>query len=298
MKIEWNIQTSLATSQIYQLMQLAADCALVAEGVALPCGMGVHIVNEREIQRLNGLYRGINLATDVLSFPQINYPEGKKANEAARSLRVNYDDSLKAVMLGDLFFSMQHIISQAVEYGHALEREAAYLCAHGVFHLLGYDHINENEKQEMRIMEEKALNMMGLGREEKEKITDQQLVLLAKQAMERSYSPYSNYPVGSALLSKDGRVFLGCNIENASFGLSNCGERTAVFKAVSEGVTEFEAIAIASKNSAPWPCGACRQVLNEFAPDIRVLVTWGDNQVAQSSLDTLFPHGFGPKDLA
>ncbi len=128
-------------------------------------------------------------------------------------------------------------------------------------------------------------------------MTDERLLELAREAMTRSYSPYSHYPVGAALLSSDGRVFLGCNIENAAFGLTNCGERTAIFKAVSEGVRDFTTIAIAATNSAPWPCGACRQVLNEFAPGIRVLVTWGDGFVDEAPLSKLLPHGFGPESL-
>ena len=114
--------------------------------------------------------------------------------------------------------------------------------------------------------------------------------------MKRSYSPYSHYPVGAALLCADGRIFQGCNIENASFGLTNCAERTAMFKAISEGADEFTAIAIAANGSAPWPCGACRQVLNEFAPGIRVLVTW-DGNTDEKPLSELLPCGFGPKSL-
>ena len=102
--------------------------------------------------------------------------------------------------------------------------------------------------------------------------------------------------VGAALLCADGRVFQGCNIENASFGLTNCAERTAMFKAVSEGAREFTAIAIASRDAAPWPCGACRQVLNEFAPNIRVLVTW-QGGTESATLPELLPHGFGPQQL-
>ena len=122
------------------------------------------------------------------------------------------------------------------------------------------------------------------------------LLEMARQAMLRSYSPYSGYPVGAALLCADGRVFQGCNIENASFGLTNCAERTAMFKAVSEGAREFTAIAIASRDAAPWPCGACRQVLNEFAPNIRVLVTW-QGGTESATLPELLPHGFGPQQL-
>ena len=92
-------------------------------------------------------------------------------------------------------------------------------------------------------------------------------------------------------------MYLGCNIENASFGITNCAERTALFKAVSEGEREFSAIAIASNGAAPYPCGACRQALNEFAPAMRVLVIDGEGNVGQTTLPQLLPHGFGPKDI-
>ena len=138
-------------------------------------------------------------------------------------------------------------------------------------------------------MEEKALGSIGISR-----VTDEELMEMARKAMEFSYSPYSHYRVGAALLSKEGQVFSGCNIENASYGASNCAERTALFKAVSEGVREFTTIAIAAEKAAPWPCGICRQALNEFAPDIRVIVTW-DGQKAEATLNELLVHGFGPK---
>ena len=92
-------------------------------------------------------------------------------------------------------------------------------------------------------------------------------------------------------------MFTGCNIENSSFGLTNCAERTALFKAVSEGAREFTAIAIASNGSMPYPCGACRQALNEFAPELRVLTIAGDGSTDDTTLRALLPHGFGPKDL-
>ena len=89
---------------------------------------------------------------------------------------------------------------------------------------------------------------------------------------------------------------MGCNVENASYGLTNCAERTAIFKAVSEGAKNFTAIAIAAMEMPPWPCGACRQVLSEFCGDIRVLVSWGEDEVAQSSLSALLPHSFSPSN--
>ena len=147
----------------------------------------------------------------------------------------------------------------------------------------------------MRSMEEKILSSVHVGRDNPEGKDDESLLALAREAMKRSYSPYSSYPVGAALRCTDGRVFLGCNIENASFSLTNCAERTAVFKAVSEGATSFDTIAIAAKTKA-WPCGACRQVLNEFAPGIRVLVTW-DGHTEEKNLSELLPEGFGPRSM-
>jgi cytidine deaminase len=97
----------------------------------------------------------------------------------------------------------------------------------------------------------------------------------ADGARRRAYAPYSRFPVGAALLLRDGRIVTGCNVENASYGLAVCAERNAVFKAVSEGDRDFVAIAVTAREGrgAP-PCGSCRQVLHEFAPDIRVY--WRD----------------------
>ena len=127
-------------------------------------------------------------------------------------------------------------------------------------------------------------------------MSDEQLLALAKQASERSYSPYSHFPVGAALHCTDGRIFQGCNVENASFGVTNCAERTALFKAVSEGAREFDVIAIACEDTVPaWPCGACRQALSEFAPDIRVLVTWKGGASEELTLSRLLPCQFDLK---
>ena len=295
MKIIWQIETQVDPAWL-SLMQTAADCALLSEGVMRPCAVSVRLCGDEAIHEINLTYREVDRATDVLSFPTVNYPEGVTAGQADKLLRREYDDELDACMLGDLILSVPHVLAQAAEYGHSPEREAAYLTVHGLCHLMGYDHMEEDEKRRMRAMEEKILAAIGQTRDGEASVTDETLLALAKKAMERSYSPYSHYAVGAALLCADGRVFQGCNIENASFGLTNCAERTAMFKAISEGAQEFAAIAIAASGSAPWPCGACRQVLNEFAPGIRVLVTW-DGNVDEMNLDQLLPHGFGPKSL-
>ena len=291
----WQTEVSVDPS-LTGLMQAAADCAAQTEGLPGRCAASVRLCDDEAIHVLNREARGVDRATDVLSFPMLSYPKGVTAGHAGRLLSQAYDDELNACMLGDLVISVEHIYAQAEEYGHSPRREAAYLLVHGLCHLMGYDHIEEDERKVMRAMEEKILSAVGLDRDESSGISDDTLCRLAEAAREKSYAPYSGFTVGAALLCESGRVFQGCNVENASYGLCNCAERTAVFKAVSEGERSFTAIAIAGSGTPPWPCGACRQVLNEFAPDIRVLVTW-DGHRDEAPLSVLLPHGFGPEEL-
>lgn len=130
-------------------------------------------------------------------------------------------------------------------------------------------------------------------------MTDQELVRMAFDMHRYSYVPYSHFPVGAALLCEDGRVFTGCNVENAAYGSTICAERTALLKAVSEGCsTGWTAIAIAGRGEDYcWPCGACRQMLYEFAPRLRVLAARGDGAFQSVPLSELLPHGFGPASL-
>ena len=121
-------------------------------------------------------------------------------------------------------------------------------------------------------------------------MNEQQLKELAISMLDRSYSPYSHFPVGAALECEDGYVATGCNIENASYGLAICAERTAAVKAVSEGHTKFKRIVIAGRSDDYcYPCGACRQVLVEFAPDMEVLVGRGDDKYVSFKLRELLP---------
>ena len=125
------------------------------------------------------------------------------------------------------------------------------------------------------------------------------LIRMALEAREQAYAPYSDFMVGAALRAEDGRIFTGCNVENAAFGSTICAERTALLKAVSEGRrTGWTAIAIAGRGSDfCWPCGACRQMLYEFAPGLRVLAARGDGAFETATLGQLMPHGFGPLSL-
>ncbi len=129
-------------------------------------------------------------------------------------------------------------------------------------------------------------------------MTEQALVDLAFTMLERSYVPYSHFPVGAALLCADGTVFTGCNVENAAYGSTICAERTALVKAVSEGRREFTALAVVGNGGDYcWPCGACRQMLYEFAPELTLLVGRGDGKYRKTALKELLPHGFGPSSL-
>ncbi len=130
-------------------------------------------------------------------------------------------------------------------------------------------------------------------------MTDRELVHLALEARKHAYAPYSHFAVGAALLCQDGRVFTGCNVENSAYGSTICAERTALVKAVSEGCTTgWTNIAIAGSGSdACWPCGACRQMLYEFAPNLRVLAARSDGTIESALLSQLLPHGFGPESL-
>jgi cytidine deaminase len=123
------------------------------------------------------------------------------------------------------------------------------------------------------------------------------LLAAAGEVRQRAYAPYSNFRVGAAVLTDDGRIFTGVNVENASYGLTVCAERTAVGTAVSAGVQHIVAAAVSSDNGVA-PCGACRQVLREFADDIPIWLVDAEGAVHQTSLYRLLPDHFGPEHLA
>lgn len=127
---------------------------------------------------------------------------------------------------------------------------------------------------------------------------DEMLILQAKDAMKNAYAPYSRFHVGAAVLTKSGVVFKGCNIENASYGATNCAERTAIFKAISEGYREFEKIAIvASSGDFASPCGICRQVLAEFMPEGKVILYSEKKGMVTYTVRELLPAGFSKADI-
>jgi len=123
-------------------------------------------------------------------------------------------------------------------------------------------------------------------------MNDKELYLAAKNAYANAYAPYSGFYVGAALLTKSGDVFTGVNVENSSYGAAICAERTAFVKAVSEGVREFEAIAVASSGGSAWPCGICRQFMYEFNENLRVITGEDEGHLEVYQLKELLMKGF------
>lgn len=131
------------------------------------------------------------------------------------------------------------------------------------------------------------------------KVSEDTLRTTASEMLDMAYVPYSKFPVGAALLTKNGEIYSGCNIENASYPLSNCAERTAMFKAVSEGERDFEKLVVTGNTEGPIsPCGACRQVLVEFCdPDMPVILTNQKGDTLNTTVSALLPGAFNEKDM-
>jgi len=129
-------------------------------------------------------------------------------------------------------------------------------------------------------------------------VLQRRLEKAARAAAKESYSPYSNFPVGAAVLAGSGKIYTGCNVENASYGLCNCAERTAIFSAVSAGERPLRCVVVYTPTQAATPpCGACRQVINEFGPKVPVIAVCDSDDRIETTLDTLLPAAFGPQNL-
>ena len=166
MILEFEDEKGLLDKQTRELMQRCADAAQRTEGVSCPLSVFISVVDDEEIRRINREQRSKDASTDVLSFPTVNYPKGKTAGQCESLLREEYDPDTDACALGDIVISMDHVRAQAEEYGHSERRECGYLLTHGLFHLMGYDHMTDEDKPVMRAMEEKSLASIGLTREE------------------------------------------------------------------------------------------------------------------------------------
>lgn len=286
--------------------------------------VSVSLVSDEVIHVLNKDYRGIDRPTDVLSFA---------LDEAEEPAEVGGPD---VHMLGDIIISAETAVRQGDEYGHGLNRELVYLGVHSLLHLLGYDHMNKTDKAKMREEEEKALQMIRLSQKDLEDGQDKdkedplhfsavledvtmpsqndikkadkfpeknktvkKLYKKALKTRENAYVPFSKFKVGAAVLTKDGDIFTGCNIENSSFGLTVCAERVAMFNAAAAGVRPGEMemlLVVADTEDVTSPCGACRQVIAEFEiPVIIMANVRGD--IKQVTLEEILPFGFKASDF-
>ena len=299
MPIELQIEVEGCPEGLEEFLGEVAAACMELEGIE-KAGFAIRIVDDEAIHALNSEMRGIDSATDVLSFPTVSYPAGTTAKDNPKRVRREYDPALGYVNLGDCVINLGRAQQQAEEYGHSLKRELGYLTAHSAFHLMGYDHMTDEDKALMRGMEKRAMQKLRLWRDPKgeNSVDYQSLFEKAIAARENSYSPYSKFKVGAAILTEDGSVFTGCNFENASFGATICAERCAASCAVAAGQRKFTAIAIAA-NTAAWPCGICRQVLREFAcsGNMPVIVGPYDGEFSIKTLDELLPESFGPEYL-
>lgn len=128
-------------------------------------------------------------------------------------------------------------------------------------------------------------------------MNNKEIIKLALKAKQKAYVPYSNFHVGAAVLMDDGNVYTGCNIEIASYSPTICAERTAIFKAVSEGSREIKTIAIVGDADPTFPCGVCRQVIREFGKDSKIIIANSEEDYKEYTVDEILPYSFGPEDL-
>ncbi len=163
MLIELTVEVPGAPEDIAQLLGEVAAACCRAEGIG-PCGAAGRLVDDRTIHEVNRAFRGVDRPTDVLSFPSVSYPRGRTARDCQKLLRRERNPETGCVHLGDFMISLERAQAQAHSFGHSLVRELAYLTAHSMFHLMGYDHEDGAERAAMRALEERALGDLNLTR--------------------------------------------------------------------------------------------------------------------------------------
>lgn len=164
MKLEIDCRQEALSPELSALLERVMAACLSVEGLPDGCAAYLRITDDAEIHDINRDMRGVDRATDVLSFPSVTYPSGT-ARDNLRLLRREYDPAAGGMYLGDIVISTEHAQAQAAEYGHSVEREMGYLTAHALFHLMGYDHMVDSDKAVMRAREKAAMAMVDLHRE-------------------------------------------------------------------------------------------------------------------------------------
>jgi homotetrameric cytidine deaminase/rRNA maturation RNase YbeY len=282
-----NQQTEIALTNdleqaILSLGNLAAERFQLAEAAEV----AVVFMDETAIKDYNLNYRGRDEATDVLSFAMREEAEADVDDAALE----------QEELLGDILISLTRALEQSKTYGHSLVREVGFLFLHGLLHLLGYDHGDPASEAEMFALQEEILIQAGFPRVPPAESTDyavpELLIRAARAAQTKAYAPYSDFKVGAALATAAGAVYTGSNVENASYGLTVCAERNAIFRAVNDGAYDFTALAVVGGEERIIPCGACLQVLSEFSRDLMVILADGRDEWQSFRLDQLLPNRF------
>lgn len=298
MHLVLNDEANDACPDLLRTLSAVGDACILAEGIKGSFQAGLLLTDDQGIMEINRSQRGIDAPTDVLSFPSVSYSSSRHPNGTARHhpsrLRKEWDADTGCIHLGDIVISVPRAKEQAAQYGHSFFREIGFLFGHGMLHLLGYDHQNEQEGATMRMMEDRVMEETGLARALSKE--EQEMVDSAWEALQNAYVPYSKYRVGACVKAQDGKLYKGCNVENASFGMTICAERNAITSAVTEGMKGIQAVAIVIEHGLPSPCGACRQFMREFAKDMKVILASHDG-VQITSLSALLPNSFGPENL-
>ena len=164
-ELQWEVPGD--PGELAEFLGRVADACMNLEGVSGAC-FAVRVVDDEAIRTLNREMRGIDRSTDVLSFPTVRYPAGTTARDNPRRLRREYDPALGYINLGDCVLNLSRAKEQAAEFGHSVERELGYLTAHSAFHLMGYDHMTDGDKREMREMEKRAMRELKLWRDKED----------------------------------------------------------------------------------------------------------------------------------
>ena len=230
--------------------------------------ISLSIVSPERMRDLNFQYRDVDASTDVLSFPL--WEEGADFIPP---------EGWKCIPLGDIVICPEKIMENAADNCRSFMQELVLVISHGFLHLIGYDHSDQGSEVRMWAEQESMVERFFSGEcgemagAEKYDFDADALMREAKKAGKRAYAPYSDFPVGAAILFEDGSIVSGCNVENCSYGLSICAERNAMAAAVSGGRMNPIAVAVAgTEGKACPPCGACRQFLSEFNGDMAVVL--------------------------
>ncbi len=257
-----------------EITKLTLDTLEIEDDVEL----SATFVSIERIHEINRDYRHIDRPTDVITF-------------ALEDVDSPFIEGMPRA-LGDIFICYDKAKEQALEYGHSLRRELCFLFVHGLLHLLGYDHMTEEEEKEMFSLQDEILTQMNIPRDYD---YIEPLIEKAREARLRAYAPYSHFLVGACVLTRDGKYIPGCNIENAAYGDSICAERNAVFGTYCQGYGKEDIQALCVVGDVEGyisPCGSCRQVLSELLEKDTPIILVGNAGYKVTDIEELLPGAF------